>query len=67
MEIRAGGRTGTGAKPFNITITLVGQYWAADIVTNTDKRDRIVDSILSPLNNASNISAFPKGMQYQVP
>jgi len=66
VEIRAGGRTGTGAKPFNITITLVGQYWAADIVTNTDKRDRIVDSILSPLNNASNISAFPKGMQYQV-
>jgi len=50
-----------GQQPFNVTITLVGQRFAADIVTNTDKRDRIIESILSPLDTTA-AAAIPNGM-----
>jgi hypothetical protein len=44
--IRRGRRWGEA--PFNVTITLVGQRFAADIVTRVDLRDRIIASILAP-------------------
>ena len=62
VELRLGRRKGAASKPFNVTITLVGQFFADDLVSNTSKRDAVIRSILSPYSEASNSSTLPSGM-----
>ena len=50
--------------PFNLTITLVGEVFASDIVTNVDKCDRSIAAMLA--NNNTDPTAFPKAMAHSV-